>query len=111
MKVALSSAPDKNLSAGTRTRKEHFLQQPWNRCNMGGQRSYFAHPETVYFGSEVSMKTKKCVGLALLALGVAFTSGCERHSNKEVFYLISSNMALPYWQNAAKGFNQAAALY
>jgi ribose transport system substrate-binding protein len=57
------------------------------------------------------MKTKKCVGLALLALGVAFTSGCERHSNKEVFYLISSNMALPYWQTVAKGFNQAAAQY
>jgi len=57
------------------------------------------------------MSTDKCVGLALLALGVAFTTGCERHSNKEVFYLISSNMALPYWQNAAKGFNQAAALY
>lgn len=57
------------------------------------------------------MRTMKCVGLALLALGVAFTTGCERHSNKEVFYLISSNMALPYWQTAAKGFNQAAAQY
>jgi ribose transport system substrate-binding protein len=57
------------------------------------------------------MKALKCVGLALLAFGVAFTTGCERHSNKEVFYLVSSNMALPYWQTAAKGFNQAAALY
>jgi ribose transport system substrate-binding protein len=57
------------------------------------------------------MKTWKCVGLALVALGVAFTTGCERHSNKEVFYLVSTNMALPYWQTAAKGFNQAAAQY
>lgn len=57
------------------------------------------------------MKTIKCVGLALVALGVAFTTGCERHSNKEVFYLVSSNMALPYWQTAAKGFNQAAAQF
>ena len=57
------------------------------------------------------MKTMKCVGLALVALGVAFTTGCDRHSNKEVFYLVSSNMALPYWQTAAKGFNKAAAEY
>jgi ribose transport system substrate-binding protein len=58
------------------------------------------------------MKIVKSVGLAFLALGVAFTTGCgDRHSNKEVFYLVSANMALPYWQTAAKGFNQAAAHY
>ena len=54
------------------------------------------------------MKAMKCVALALMAFGVAFTTGCDRHSNKEVFYMISSNMALPYWQTAAKGFNKAA---
>jgi ribose transport system substrate-binding protein len=57
------------------------------------------------------MRRDRFVGAALLALGLAFTTGCDRHSKKEVFYLISSNMALPYWQNAAKGFNQAAAQY
>ncbi len=57
------------------------------------------------------MRTVKNVGLAILALGVAFTTGCDRHSTKEVFYLVSANMALPYWQTAAKGFNQAAAQY
>ncbi len=57
------------------------------------------------------MKTLKCVGLAALTLGLAFTTSCSRHSNKEVYYLVSSNMALPYWQTAAKGFNQAAAQY
>ncbi len=57
------------------------------------------------------MKIAKSVGLALLALGVVFTSGCERHSKKEVFYLVGVNMALPYWQTGAKGFNQAAAKY
>lgn len=54
---------------------------------------------------------RSCVALALLAFGVAFTTGCGRHSNKETFYLVSTNMALPYWQTAAKGFNQAAAQY
>lgn len=57
------------------------------------------------------MRTAKSVGLALLALGVVFTTGCDRHSKKEVFYLVSVNGALPYWQTAAKGFNQAAAQY
>jgi ribose transport system substrate-binding protein len=60
---------------------------------------------------EARMKTMKSVGLALLLIGVAFTTGCQRHSKKEVFYLVSSNMALPYWQTVAKGFNQAAAQY
>jgi ribose transport system substrate-binding protein len=64
------------------------------------------------FGPEASMKTMNRVGLAVLALGVAFTSGCgDRHTNKEVYYLVGVNMALPYWQTGAKGFNQAAAQY
>jgi len=49
---------------------------------------------------------------ALVALGVLFMSGCEgRHSKKEVFYLIATNVNLPYWQTAAAGFKQAAAQY
>lgn len=48
---------------------------------------------------------------ALLALGVVGLSGCARHSNKEVFYLVTANAALPYWQSAAQGFNGAAAGY
>jgi ribose transport system substrate-binding protein len=47
----------------------------------------------------------------VLALGVAVLCGCQRHSTKEVFYLVTTNAALPYWQNAAQGFNNAAALY
>jgi ribose transport system substrate-binding protein len=54
------------------------------------------------------MRTMKQIALAILALGVALISGCDRHSNKEVFYLVSTNMSLPYWQTAAAGFNRAA---
>lgn len=54
------------------------------------------------------MRIMKQIALAALAVGVAFTSGCERHSTKEVFYLVSVNMGLPYWQTAAAGFNRAA---
>jgi ribose transport system substrate-binding protein len=58
------------------------------------------------------MKAIKNAALAMLALAVAFTAGCgQRHSNKEVFYLISAHTALPYWQTAAAGFKQAAAQY
>jgi ribose transport system substrate-binding protein len=58
------------------------------------------------------MRAVKNAALAMLALLVAFTSGCgERHSTKEVFYLISAHTALPYWQTAAAGFKQAAAQY
>ena len=58
------------------------------------------------------MRAVKNAALAMLALVVAFTSGCgERHSTKEVFYLISAHTTLPYWQTAAAGFKQAAAQY
>ena len=58
------------------------------------------------------MKTMKFTALAVLALGALFTLGCgQRHSDKEVFYLISANNALPYWKTAAAGFNKAAAQY
>ena len=57
------------------------------------------------------MKRMKRLSLAILALGLVFTSGCSRHSTKEVYYLIATNMRLPYWQTAASGFNKAAAQY
>lgn len=57
------------------------------------------------------MKAIKTVATALLALGIAFTCGCARHSSKEVFYLVTVNAALPYWQTGAAGFNHAAAQY
>jgi ribose transport system substrate-binding protein len=58
------------------------------------------------------MKAIERTALAMLALAVAFTSGCEgRHSSKEVFYLIATNIKLPYWQTAAAGFTKSAAQY
>ena len=39
---------------------------------------------------------------------VVFISGCgARHSTKEVFYLVASNMALPYWQTAVAGIQES----
>ena len=58
------------------------------------------------------MKVIKGAALAMLTLAVAFKLGCEgRHSNKEVFYLISVNQALPYWQTVASGFKSAGSEY
>ncbi len=57
------------------------------------------------------MTRLKQTALAMLALTVAFTAGCNRHSNKEVYYLVSANRSLPYWQTAESGFNKAAAKY
>lgn len=57
------------------------------------------------------MKANRTIGLATLSLAVAFTSGCDRHSKNEVFYLVTTNAALPYWHAATAGFKQAAAQY
>jgi ribose transport system substrate-binding protein len=60
---------------------------------------------------EATMRAISKCALAALALAVAFTTGCDRHSKKEVYYLVTANAALPYWQTAAAGFNKAAAQY
>jgi ribose transport system substrate-binding protein len=56
------------------------------------------------------MKAIKMVGL-LLALAVLSVSGCGRHSSSEVYYMVITRSALPYWQTAAAGFTKAAAQY
>ncbi len=57
------------------------------------------------------MKRSGKLGISLLVFLLMFASGCNRHSSKEVYYLISANMALPYWQTVASGFNKAADQY
>lgn len=54
----------------------------------------------------IRILTSVAVTSALLVL-----SGCGRHSNSEVYYLVSANLSLPYWKTAAAGFNQAAVRY
>jgi ribose transport system substrate-binding protein len=57
------------------------------------------------------MNAMKKAALAVLAMGILSIVACDRHSNKEVFYLVATNVNLPYWQTAAAGFNKAAAQY
>jgi len=57
------------------------------------------------------MKPFKGISLALAALAMVMTSGCARHSVKEVYYLVGSNMSSSYWQTAVAGFKKAAADY
>src|SRR6185312_13096741 len=53
---------------------------------------------------------RKWVGLACLGLLPLF-AGCSRHSKNEHYYLIATNIKLPYWQTAGAGFAKAAAQY
>ena len=56
------------------------------------------------------MRTLRYAGLLSLA-AFGLLVGCGRHSNKETYYLISNNLALPYWKTAIAGFQKAAAQY
>jgi ribose transport system substrate-binding protein len=58
------------------------------------------------------MKPMKGMALALAALAAVLIPGCEaRHSLKEVFYLVGTNMSSNYWQTAVAGFKKAAGQY
>lgn len=50
-------------------------------------------------------------GIFTLSLALALIAGCERHSNSEHYYLVATNIDLPYWQAAAAGLKQAASEY
>jgi len=53
---------------------------------------------------------RKFLAIAL-APAMLFVTSCGRHQTSEVYYLVSANLALPYWKTAVAGFNQAATAY
>jgi ribose transport system substrate-binding protein len=58
------------------------------------------------------MKAIKLGAPVLVALATLMFTGCgARHSDKEVYYLVASNMSTTYWQTAVTGFKKAAAQY
>lgn len=57
------------------------------------------------------MKAFRQVASAVLTLGLTLQVGCNAHSDEQVYYLIASNVSVPYWQAAVSGFNKAAAQY
>ena len=54
-------------------------------------------------------------GMRVLAAGVAVgvlaLSGCQYHSKKDTYYLISNNLKLPYWKTVYQGFSKAGMDY
>lgn len=48
---------------------------------------------------------------ALLALLLPALTGCTRHGKSERYYLIATNIGLPYWKTAATGFQKAGLEY
>jgi ribose transport system substrate-binding protein len=46
-----------------------------------------------------------------LAVPLFMLFGCERHSKSEQYFLIATNIGLPYWQSAHDGFTSAATEY
>lgn len=54
---------------------------------------------------------RKRIILALLAVMLPWVTGCTRHSKNEHYYLVATNINLPYWKTAADGLQAAAAQY
>jgi ribose transport system substrate-binding protein len=49
--------------------------------------------------------------LTALAVAVLGMTGCQYHSKQDTYYLISTNLKLPYWKTVSEGFTKAAAEY
>ena len=67
-------------------------------------------PTKIELEDDMNTLTKRAI-LALLAGSFALLSGCTRHNKDEHYYLIATNIKVPYWQTAASGFTSAAAQY
>lgn len=46
-----------------------------------------------------------------ILLGSFALTGCQYHSKKDAYYLISNNLKLPYWKTVNQGFAKAAVEY
>jgi len=58
----------------------------------------------------MSMFSRRVI-FTLLAFVLPFLSGCTRHRKGERYYLIATNIGLPYWKTAADGFQKAGLEY
>jgi ribose transport system substrate-binding protein len=56
-------------------------------------------------------KSRRLVALFVAAMCAVLAAGCSRHSSNEHYYLVASNIKLPYWQSAAAGLDKIAAKY
>jgi ribose transport system substrate-binding protein len=54
---------------------------------------------------------RKRIGFALLTGLLTLSTGCLRHSKNEHYYLVATNVKVPYWQSAFAGFSKAAEQY
>ena len=59
----------------------------------------------------MKMLEKRILLVVLAAALPLFVGGCERHAKSEQYFLIATNIGLPYWQSAHAGFARAAAEY
>lgn len=57
------------------------------------------------------MAFRRISAFAATVVTALFATGCQRHSKSETYYLVATNLKLPYWQEAAAGFNKAATQY
>jgi ribose transport system substrate-binding protein len=54
---------------------------------------------------------RKKILFGLMAAVLPLLGGCAKHSKKETYYLIGTNMDVAYWKTAAAGFQRAGAEY
>jgi ribose transport system substrate-binding protein len=59
----------------------------------------------------MKMPKQQILLFTLAAACSVLLGGCERHSKSEQYFLIATNIGLPYWQSAHAGFARAAAQY
>jgi ribose transport system substrate-binding protein len=57
------------------------------------------------------MRSKRQILAVISGVALAFIASCNTSKPPELYYLISVNTQLPYWQTVANGFNKAASSY
>jgi len=57
------------------------------------------------------MNSKSLIVTVLAGLSITLATSCGPEKTKEVYYLVSANLQVPYWQSVVNGFNKGAAAY
>jgi ribose transport system substrate-binding protein len=90
-----------------------FIEQKTRRTISPFELGFFtAMSAAKYIGEEAMHRTLRSTALAVLGTGCLLaTSSCAKHSYSDQYYLVATNIKLPYWQTANNGLMKAATQY
>ena len=108
----LGRLPRKAHSAARAARSLSSKRRPGVQSALSRLQFFTATGAAKHIGEEAMHRTLRTTALALLGTACLLaTSSCSKHNYSDQYYLVATNIKLPYWQTANNGLMKAANSY